>query len=290
MITATSLAAPFGAEVAGLKLDGSITDQEQRHLRSLLDEHQLLVFRGQDIDVEAQKRLVAVFGPLCDERRDGSYYAVNSNVEKDPVFVQTRLGYHQDYSWTPFPLPVISLYGTEVSGNVVATLFVSNTLGYRSLTERQRRDMDGLEVVHARHNRVGDAVSALDEIDRTRLDGSDEMADLHLYPRTVQPLFKPHPRTGEPMLYVSELFTSHALGIDADESERIIQEAYRVLYAPENTYQHDWSVGDLVVWDNIAVQHARTAVASESRRTLRRVTVSEKSLDEICAAAGMVKS
>ena len=48
--------------------------------------------------------------------------------------------------------------------------------------------------------------------------------------------------------------------------------------------------GDLVVWDNIAVQHARTAVANESRRTLRRVTVSEKTLDEICAAAGMVTS
>ena len=35
---------------------------------------------------------------------------------------------------------------------------------------------------------------------------------------------------------------------------------FDVLYAPENTYEHFWSNGDLVVWDNRALQHCRSDV------------------------------
>ena len=43
------------------------------------------------------------------------------------------------------------------------------------------------------------------------------------------------------------------------------------MYAPDNVYEHTWQVGDLLVWDNLALQHARDAV--NGRRTLRRVPV-----------------
>jgi len=45
------------------------------------------------------------------------------------------------------------------------------------------------------------------------------------------------------------------------------------LDAPENTFVHDWSEGDFVFWDNLAVQHARAAIpAADGERTLRRVS------------------
>jgi hypothetical protein len=36
-----------------------------------------------------------------------------------------------------------------------------------------------------------------------------------------------------------------------------------------------WRLGDLVLWDNIALQHARAAVNPSSRRTLRRVVAND---------------
>ena len=36
-------------------------------------------------------------------------------------------------------------------------------------------------------------------------------------------------------------------------------------------YEHHWRNGDLVIWDNVALQHARPPIADGTRRTLRRV-------------------
>ena len=46
------------------------------------------------------------------------------------------------------------------------------------------------------------------------------------------------------------------------------------LYVPENEYVHDWQVDELVVWDNLALQHARSACPrSRGSRSFRRVAV-----------------
>jgi len=38
---------------------------------------------------------------------------------------------------------------------------------------------------------------------------------------------------------------------------------------------HHWQPGDLLLWDNHALQHARPAVGVDQPRTLRRVCVGE---------------
>jgi taurine dioxygenase len=38
-------------------------------------------------------------------------------------------------------------------------------------------------------------------------------------------------------------------------------------------YEHEWRVGDLVMWDNLAVMHARTDFDPAEARILRRCTV-----------------
>src|SRR5690606_7648551 len=75
------------------------------------------------------------------------------------------------------------------------------------------------------------------------------------------------------LLFVTELQTSHVEGVSIDESERIVQDAYRLLFAPENCHVHHWRPRDLLVWDNFMLQHARARPIPGSRRTLRRVIV-----------------
>jgi taurine dioxygenase len=38
-------------------------------------------------------------------------------------------------------------------------------------------------------------------------------------------------------------------------------------------YEHTWCNGDIVIWDNIALQHARGSLKSAGRRVLQRVIV-----------------
>ena len=58
-----------------------------------------------------------------------------------------------------------------------------------------------------------------------------------------------------------------------DESTALIEELYAFLYGGRFTYTHEWRAGDLVIWDNHAVQHGRPAVGDRDARTLRRVCV-----------------
>jgi hypothetical protein len=39
------------------------------------------------------------------------------------------------------------------------------------------------------------------------------------------------------------------------------------------TYVHNWSVGDLLIWDNLMLQHARLPFDSNEPRTLRRTPI-----------------
>jgi taurine dioxygenase len=96
------------------------------------------------------------------------------------------------------------------------------------------------------------------------------------WPRVVHPVVVPHPITGERGLYVNEMQVAEILGLDDETSDRLLDRLLSVLYDDVNIYEHEWRNGDLVVWDNLSVQHARRAVAEVAPRTLRRVVFGEK--------------
>jgi taurine dioxygenase len=80
-----------------------------------------------------------------------------------------------------------------------------------------------------------------------------------------------HPVTGAAILYTSAMQTDSIVGLPEHESEDLLARCWDILYAPDNVYEHAWQIGDLLVWDNLALQHARDAVTGP--RTLRRVPV-----------------
>jgi hypothetical protein len=48
-----------------------------------------------------------------------------------------------------------------------------------------------------------------------------------------------------------------------------------VLYDPAFVFEHEWRQGDVVIWDNLALQHSREAFreGQDGTRDLRRVVV-----------------
>jgi taurine dioxygenase len=95
-------------------------------------------------------------------------------------------------------------------------------------------------------------------------------------PRVTNPLVLRHPRVSTPIVYVNEFFTSHVIELPLEESEALLEELFAEIRRPEYLYVHEWTEGDLVVWDNLAVQHARSAFRGlGARRTLRRASTTE---------------
>ena len=61
------------------------------------------------------------------------------------------------------------------------------------------------------------------------------------------------------------------------ESHALLEALSGHPYEPEHVYAHEWKPGDLVMWDNLTVQHARPE-PRPAPRTLRRYHVSETDL------------
>ena len=62
-------------------------------------------------------------------------------------------------------------------------------------------------------------------------------------------------------------------GPSSDEGEELLQTLFAALYADDNVYSHHYTDGDLVVWDNLSVQHARSGAVDANPRHLRRLVL-----------------
>jgi taurine dioxygenase len=280
-VIAEELDAPFGVELTAVDLAGPL-DEIADELRWLLDAHALLLVRGCSIDADALVRLGRVFGRVADDSRDGSFHAYVSNTRSDGHLREGGLPFHSDFMFTPFPYPLIALHALEAAPDAAPTRYASTVRAAAQLPPALRARVATLQTCNvADFTPEGQA-----DIRRTRLLRLVDPPE-RLYPRTLHPVIGRHPRTGAEFVTVSEYLTSHLVGVDEEEGEDLLDELWGTLYAPTNVYEHHWRPGDLVVWDNIALQHGRPEWPVTAARSLRRVCVCEKEYREMLADADL---
>ena len=100
--------------------------------------------------------------------------------------------------------------------------------------------------------------------------------DRDAVPHHAHPVFRKHPETGRTAVYVCPLMTEEIIGMDAAESEAVLAEIYAIQGRDAFVYEHHWRAGDMVMWDNRCLLHARTDFPRDQRRLLRRVTISDE--------------
>lgn len=250
----------FGSIITGLDLTKDFDDDTRVRLRKLFDERGALVLRGIELDRISQDRFCRM---LCgdDERdagqRDPQYI---SNTEPGGAAPYGRLLFHGDMMWHPEPFKVLSLYGQKVQKGAATTSLVSGVIAWERMPAGLRQRVSNLRALN-----VTGTVASRGGDDLLISERANEVA-------TEKPVVITHPRTGKPVLYVSQQNTRELLGFDHKESEALLQELFSYLYAPDVLYEHTWENGDLIVFDNIAMQHARSNVALNGpKRTLRKI-------------------
>ena len=70
-------------------------------------------------------------------------------------------------------------------------------------------------------------------------------------------------------------FTVGIKGLDAEESNWVLDHLYKIATQPENIYRHQWKAGDVLVWDNRRTMHYAVRDYTEDMpRKLHRCTAS----------------
>ncbi len=244
---------PFGAEVE-LDLRENLSPEQVEALRAAFNKHHILVFRRQDLSYDQQAAFLSNFGRLIPPE---SEYRTISNVAEGGGLGKVELMFHSDGSFLPNPYLGISLHALEVDEGNTSTLFQDNTRAYHRLTDEMKERLAPLKVRN---------VWAVKSDERNVFDPK--------LPHYDHPLINLNPRSGEPILYISPLHTTELVGIPHDEGQRLLEELIAEARR-DNTYEHKWYLGDLVMWDNFALVHARGRL-SDTPRTLQRVVLGDK--------------
>jgi taurine dioxygenase len=270
----TALSADIGAVITGCDVR-DFPDADREWLRSLLDRHLLLVFPGQRADTPAHIRFLSLFGQIADEHGDGRRHCVLSNKAAEGRNSSNAGLWHQDYSQTPFPLDVISLHATDLAGTVAGTRFVSTTRALRGMDAGLRARIAPLSALTI--SRLNGAPLDMDRESayvRAAVDGrADRSVKVSAFP-----LVTSHPGTGESLLRANEMFTAGFQDVPYDQGRELLAELFEIVYDPAGVVEHHWRQGDLILWDNRALQHSRASpdrARGIGTRTLRRVTITD---------------
>ena len=85
--------------------------------------------------------------------------------------------------------------------------------------------------------------------------------------------FRTHEETKRKAIYVNRLMTVGIEGMDEAQSQPLLEAVFDHAERDEFVYEHVWSVGDLLLWDNRCSSHARTDFPADQRRLMLRTTI-----------------
>ena len=273
------LSAALGAEALGLDLSKPPEAGETRELRrAFLDRH-LLCLRGAPLSPRAFRELARRFGePATEVTRshwvDGapeisrldSTYRKPEDKPADPKR-NRRSGWHTDHSFKACPAKATLLHALEIPSSGGHTRFCDTEKAYEDLPEATKTRLAGLEAVHS----YDTARAPARAVART----AEEVADT---PDVVHPLVRTHDETGRKALFFNSNRTDRVVGLSRAESDELLDAIHEHMTRPEYRYDHEWRVGDTLLWDNRCLIHSVNVdyPVGETRLHLRTLLKGER--------------
>jgi taurine dioxygenase len=244
----------FGVAV-DVALDSEIGPAQADELRRLLAERHLLLIRADGLTPAQQYQFVSNFAAA-----HGHPDTLKRLTNDDGAAAGAgELLFHSDYVYLSVPLYGISLYAESAADDSAPTTFADAALAMQRLPAELRKRIEGRTVLQLweRNSRESRQVESA-----ATVNGHG----------AVHPLIWRSRISGAEILGVTQLQTARILGLPEEDSDALLAELFQHLYQPEHLLTHHWQTGDLVVWDNLALQHSRGAGPVDGRRRLRRTT------------------
>ena len=272
----------FAAELRGITLaDIAADDAAYDAARAALEEHSVLVFRGQDVSDEVQLAYSRRFGPLevtkVGSIGHGTNLVILSTIDENGKIVPAdhRLSlrnkanqlWHTDSTFKAVPALASVLSARIIPDHGGDTEYVSTRLAWERLDPALRQHLRNSFAWHDyAHSRGKIAADLATPQERDALP-----------PQCWRMAWK-NPRNGRTALYIA----SHAYAIEGMEraaAQKLLGELMDAATAPGSSYVHRWRKGDVVMWDNRATLHRGRPWPAHEPRLMVRTTISATAVD-----------
>lgn len=261
----------IGANVSGLDLNTLDDDSFTQVHQALLD-HQVLAFRDQDLDPEAQLAFARRFGdidayPFTTGNRHFAAHPSGLDglvrLEHDDKNPGYENQWHIDMTWRAEPPMGSILRAVELpTGGGGDTAFCNLAAVYASFDEGTQQLLGGLQTTNDWLNVFGGQMPP-ESLATFR-------ADL---PRVTHPLVRTHPETENKHLFYSIPFVLGLNGLTRPMSQSWMQHFVALINTLEFQCRISWEPGTVVMWDNRAVAHYAVNDYYPQRRVMDRVTI-----------------
>jgi sulfonate dioxygenase len=264
----------IGTEVTGIQLS-TLSDAGKDQLARFVAQRKVVAFRDQDFaDLPIAQALDygRYFGRLHIHPTSGSpegypeAHLVHRGAgdKTAEAFYRTRtssVAWHSDVSYELQPPGTTFLYILDVPDAGGDTLFSSQVEAYNRLSPAFQERLHGLKAMH----------SGIEQVEASRNKGGAVRREPV---RSVHPIVRTHPVTGEKALYVNPQFTRSIVGYKQEESDALLKFLYdHIAYGADFQARVKWAEKTVVVWDNRVTSHSALVDWKDgARRHLARIT------------------
>jgi taurine dioxygenase len=269
-ITVRRVGVNLGAEISGVDLRQPLPDAQFDAIEAALVEHELIIFRDQDITSDQLMSFGRRFNPLTvhpfapNEGKNAPELIKFRNDQTTPPFGTDV--WHSDETFRADPPMATILCAKEVPEVGGDTMFASMTAAFDGLSDRMQQYVSGLEAIH--DMKPFRPLFGNSEADRKRLQHFEL-----LYPPQVHPVVRVHPVSGRKVLFVNPQFTVGIKDMEERESRSLLDTLFHQALIPEYQFRHHWAPHTIAMWDNRATQHYAVNDYYPQRRYMERVTI-----------------
>ena len=271
----------LGARVEGLDLSVPLTDAQFVQLEQALGKYGVLSYPQQTLTSLQLKQFSERFGKLeinvanmYQEAGLPEVMILSNKVENGKPLGLSDAGqdWHTDMSYSKMIAFTNVLYGLEIPhrdgeplGN---TEFCNMHAAYDDLPESLKTKLAGMTITH-------DFEKFWEKMRREKgqhppLTDAQRAAK----PPVPHPIFMTHPITGKTVLYANPGYSMRINELPEAESDEILEFLFKHQLQAKYQYRHRWSVGDVLMWDNMGTLHNAVAdYRPDEHRYIKRCQV-----------------
>ena len=272
----------LGARIEGIDLAQPLPDTEFRQILRALGEYGVLCFPRQRLETEEFASFGRLFGELEINVANRFHepglpeVMILSNVitgGKPIGLADAGQGWHTDLSYSEAIALANMLYAIKVpvrDGRPLGdTQFRNMHAAYEDLPSAIKAGLNGRTATHD-FAKFWDMMRARPGSQRAPLTAEQRAKK----PPVSQPIFRRHPITGRTVLYCNPGYATRIDGMPEAESAELLRFLFDHQAQAKYFYAHQWSEGDVLMWDNIGTVHNAIAdYQADEPRYMRRVQI-----------------
>ncbi|WP_299451149.1 TauD/TfdA family dioxygenase [uncultured Pigmentiphaga sp.] len=252
-----ALTPTVGIRITDFKV-ADATKADIERLRTLVAEHCVIHLPGQFVNATDLESFASKFGELWIgsflKPIEGHRYAIPIKNNGKKLAISER--WHADSTYDRYPPYLSFLTAINLPPLGGDTMWCNQYLVYEYLPDGVKKLISRVRAVHYNRGQV-------------KVRTGEDRTDLPGFPH---PLVIKHPITGKPVFYLSA-HAEHLEGLSREESALLLDWLRRYNGQPAFSYRHQWSEGDLIIWDNRCSTHFAVHDYGDYPRYLNRVTV-----------------